>query len=154
METNWKPGVHIGIFGSVFYTEKFAIQLEFLYSQKGSVRSDPYYSGDEIVSYIDVPLTARFQAWDLLNIHAGPQFSFLTRAWRMPEDESAYSVSEYYDEVDVGLLVGVELNLPIKLNIALRYIEGMIVTTDSRYYPDPWKNRVFQLSLSYAIWGD
>ena len=154
VETNWKPGVHIGIFGSVFYTEKFAIQLEFLYSQKGSVRSDPYYSGDEIVSYIDVPLTARFQAWDLLNIHAGPQFSFLTRAWRMPEDESAYSVSEYYDKVDVGLLVGAELNLPIKLNIALRYIEGMIVTSDSRYYPDPWKNRVFQLSLSYAIWGD
>ena len=138
----------------MFYTEKIAIQLEFLYSQKGSVWSDPDYSGDEVVSYIDLPLMARFQAWDLLNIHAGPQFSFLTRAWRMPDDEVAYSVSEYYDEVDVGLLVGAELNLPIKLNIALRYIEGMIVTTDSRYYPDPWKNRVFQLSLSYAIWGD
>ena len=154
VETNWKPGVHIGIFGVLFYTEKMAGQLEFLYSQKGSVWSDPDYSGDEGVSYIDLPLTARFQVLEELNIHAGPQFSFLTRAWRMPDDEVAYSVSEYYDEVDVGLLVGAELNLPIKLNIALRYIEGMIVTTDSRYYPDPWKNRVFQLSLSYAIWGD
>ena len=154
METNWKPGVHIGIFGSLFYTEKIAGQLEFLYSQKGSVWSDPNYSGEEHVSYIDLPLTARFQVLDLLNIHAGPQFSFFTRAWRMPEDGAAYSVSEYYDEVDVGLVVGVELNLPIKLSIALRYTEGLMVSSDSRYYTDPWKNRVFQLSLSYAIWGE
>ncbi|MEA3462576.1 MAG: hypothetical protein U9R49_11895, partial [Bacteroidota bacterium] len=111
VETNWKPGVHIGIFGILFYTEKMAGQLEFLYSQKGSVWSDPDYSGDEGVSYIDLPLTARFQVLELLN-------------------------------------------LPIKLNIAFRYIEGLIVASDSRYYPDPWKNRVFQLSLSYAIWGE
>jgi hypothetical protein len=154
VETNWKPGVHIGIFGSLFYTEKMAGQLEFLYSQKGSVWSDPFYSGEEVVSYIDVPLTARFQAWDLLNIHAGPQFSFFTGALRRPDDGVAHSVSEYYDEVDVGLMVGAELNLPIKLNIAVRYIESLIVSTDSRYYADPLKNRVFQLSLSYAIWGE
>ena len=154
VETSWKPGVHIGIFGTLFYTEKMAGQIEFLYSQKGSLWNDPYYSGEEVVSYIDLPLMARFQAWDLLNIHAGPQFSFLTRAMRIPDDEAAHSITEYYDEVDVGLLVGAELNLPIKLNIALRYIEGMIVTSDSRYYPDPWKNRVLQLSLSYPIWGD
>ena len=154
VETNWKPGVHIGIFGSLFYTEKIACQLEFLYSQKGSEWSDPTYIGKEVVSYIDVPLTARFQAFDLLNIHAGPQFSFFTRALRISDDGAAYSVSEYYDEVDVGLVVGVELNLPIKLSIALRYTEGLMVSSDSRYYTDPWKNRVFQLSLSYAIWGE
>jgi len=154
VETNWKTGVHIGIFGSLFYTEKMAGQLEFLYSQKGSEWSDPSYSGEEVVSYIDVPLTVRFQAFDLLNIHAGPQFSFFTRALRISDDGAAYSVSEYYDEVDVGLLVGAELNLPIKLNIAVRYIEGLMVSSDSRYYPDPWKNRVVQLSLSYAIWGE
>ena len=154
VETSWKPGVHIGIFGILFYSEKWAGQMEFLYSQKGSVWSDPDYSGDEGVSYIDLPLTARFQVLELLNIHAGPQFSFLTRAWRMPDDGAAYGITEFYDEVDVGLLVGAELNLPIKLNIAFRYIEGLMVCSDSRYYPDPWKNRVFQLSLSYAIWGE
>jgi len=154
VETSWKPGFHIGIFGSLVYTEKIAAQLEFLYSQKGSQWSDPDYSGEEVVNYIDLPLTARFQVLDLLNIHAGPQFSFLTRAWRMPEDGAAYKISEYYDEVDVGLVVGVELNLPIKLNIALRYTEGLMRASDSRYYTEPWKNRVFQLSLSYAIWGE
>jgi len=155
VETSWKPGVHIGIFGILIYSEKMAGQLELLYSQKGSVWSAPDYSGDEAVSYIDMPLTARFQVLDLLNIHAGPQFSFRTRAFRMPEDGgAAYSITEFYDEVDVGLLVGAELNLPIKLNVALRYIEGLMVASDSRYYPDPWQNRVFQLSLSYAIWGD
>jgi hypothetical protein len=151
VETSWKPGFHIGVFGILFYSEKMAGQLEFLYSQKGSVWSDPDYSGNEIVSYIDLPITVRFQALELLNIHVGPQFSFLTRAWRMPEDGVAYGVSEFYDQVDIGLLVGAELNLPIKLNIALRYIEGLMVTSDSRFYPDPWKNRVFQLSLSYTI---
>jgi hypothetical protein len=154
VETNWNPGFHMGIFGILVYSEKMAGQLELLYSQKGSVWSDPDFSGDEVVSYIDLPLTARFQALKLLNIHAGPQFSFFTRAWRMPDEGAAYSVSEFYDEVDVGLLVGAELNLPIKLNIALRYIEGLMVSSDSRYYPDPWKNRVLQLSLSYTIWKE
>ena len=153
VEMNWKPGFHMGIFGTLFYTEKLAAQLEFLYSEKGSIRSDLYYSGKEVVSYIDLPLTVRFQALDLLNIHVGPQVSFLTGARRVPDGEVAYSVSEYYDEVDVGLVVGAELNLPIKLNITLRYIEGLIVSTDSRFYTDPWKNRVVQLSLSYAILG-
>ncbi len=154
VETNWKPGFHMGIFGRLLYTEKMSGQLEFLYSEKGSEWSDPEYTGEEVVTYIDVPLTARFQVLDLLNIHAGPQFSFFTGAWRMPEEGVARSVAEYYDQVDVGLLVGAELNLPIKLDIAVRYIEGLMVSTDSRYYTDRWKNRVFQLSLSYAIWGE
>ncbi len=151
VETGWRPGFHLGIYGSLFYTEKLAGQLEFLYSQKGSLWSDPYSSGDEVVSYLDVPVLARFQALDLLNVYAGPQFSFLTGAWRLPDDGIAYSVKENYDGVDVGLVVGAELNLPIRLNITLRYIEGLIVTTDPRYYTDPWKNRVIQLSLSYSI---
>ena len=154
VETTWKPGFHIGIFGRLLYTERMAGQLEFLYSEKGSLWSDPQYEGEEVVTYVDVPLTARFQVLNLLNIHAGPQFSFFTGAWRMPEEGRARSVSENYDEVDVGVLLGAELVLPIKLNIAVRYVEGLMVSTDSRYYPDPWKNRVFQLSLSYAILGE
>lgn len=154
VETDWNPGFQIGIFGSLLYTEIMAAQLEFLYTLKGSHWNDPEYSGKEVLTYVDVPLTARFQVHDLLNLHAGPQFSFLTGARRIPDDGVAYSVSEYYDEVDVGLVLGAELTLPIKLNLTLRYIEGLIVTSDSRYYPDPWKNRVFQLSVSYAIWGE
>jgi Outer membrane protein beta-barrel domain len=154
VETNWKPGFHIGIYGCLFYTEKLAGQLEILYSQKGSVWSDPDYSGKEVVTYIDVPLTARFQVLDLLNIQAGPQFSLFTGAWRIPDDGIYTSVSKYYDQVDVGLVVGAELNLPSKLNLAVRFIEGLMVTTDSRFYTDPWKNRVFELSLSYAVWRE
>ena len=154
VETNWKPGFHIGIYGSLFYSEKMAGQLEILYSQKGSVWSDPYFSGKEVVTYIDIPVTARFQVLDLLNIHAGPQFSFFTGAWRIPDDGIYQSVTEYYDQVDVGLVVGAELNLPVKLNLTIRFIEGLMVTTDSRFYTDPWKNRAFQLSLSYTVWGE
>lgn len=154
METSWKPGGHVGIYGSLFYSEKMAAQLEFLYSLKGSHCSDPDFSGDEDVSYVDLNLTARYQAMKLLNFHAGPQFSFLTGAWRDPDDAAAYGIKEYYMDVDFGLLVGAELNLPIGLNIALRYNEGLIRVSKTSYYTDPWKNRVLQLSLSFAIWGD
>jgi len=154
VETNWKPGFHIGIFGTLFYTERMAGQFEILYSEKGSLWSDPSYSGKEVVSYIDVPVTARFKVLDQLNIHAGPQFSFLTGAWRIPDDGISQSVTEHYDQVDVGLVVGAELNLPVKLNLTVRFIEGLIVTSDSRFYTDSWKNRAFQLSLSYAIFGE
>jgi len=154
VESEFKPGVHIGAYGNFFILEKVAAQLELMYSQKGSKWSDPYFSGKDNLAYVDLPLLIRYQPIDLVNIHAGPQFSFLTGARQIPDDGEAMDASEYYKGTDFGLVVGAELNLPIKLSIAIRYIEGFSVTTESTYYIDQWKNRVFQLSLSYALWRE
>ena len=151
VDSQFKPGFHAGAYGNFFILEKVAAQLEIMFSQKGSKWSDPYFSGKDNLSYVDIPVLVRFQALDLISIYAGPQFSLMTGAKQIPDGEDAIDASGYYKSTDFGVVVGAELNLPMKLSIALRYIEGFSVTTESTYYIDQWKNRVIQLSLSYPI---
>lgn len=153
VESSWKPGFHGGIFGTVFLLDKLAAQLEVLYSQKGSKWTDPYFSGKDNLGYIDIPVLVRFQVMDLVNVHAGPQFSFLTCAKQIPDDMDSYDASSYYGNTDIGLVVGAEVNLSMKLNIAVRFVEGLSVTTSPAYYIDEWKNRVIQVSIGYILFG-
>ena len=154
VETNWKTGFHGGVYGVVFLMEKLAAQLELMYSQKGSKWSDPYFSGKDNLNYIDIPLLARFQVNDLLNVHAGPQFSFMTGATQFPDDDVSYDASDYYKKTDIGLLVGAEVNLSLGINIAVRFVEGFMVTTEPTYYIDEWKNRVVQITVGYTIFSN
>jgi len=153
VESSWKPGFHAGVYGTVFFLEQLAAQLEIMYSQKGSKWEDPYFSGKDNLSYIDIPVLARFQIIDLVNVHAGPQFSFLAGAKQIPDGEDSYDASSYYKKTDIGLVVGAEVNLSLKLNIAVRYVEGFSVTTEPTYYIDEWKNRVIQISVGYSIFS-
>ncbi len=151
VDSQFKPGFHAGAYGNFFFLEKVAAQVELMYSRKGSKWSDPYFSGQDNLSYVDIPVLVRFQVLDLVNVYAGPQFSFMTCAKQIPDGEEAIDASGYYKSTDFGVVVGAELNLSMKLSIGIRYIEGFSVTTESTYYIDQWKNRVIQVSLSYPI---
>ena len=146
-----KEGVHAGAYGTFFFFEKLAAQLEIIWSQKGSKWSDPYFAGKDNLSYIDIPVLIRFQVLDRVNVHAGPQFSFMTGAKQIPDGEDAIDATGYYKNSDFGVLVGAELNLYRKLSIAIKFVEGFSVTTEPSYYIDQWMNRVIQVSLSYAL---
>jgi hypothetical protein len=79
------------------------------------------------------------------------QFSFVVCARQIPDDMDPYDASDYYKTTDIGLLVGAEVNLSMKLNIAVRFVEGFSVTTEPTNYLDEWKNRVLQISVGYTI---
>jgi hypothetical protein len=151
VESSWKPGFHAGVYGAVFFLDKLAAQLEIMFSQKGSKWTDPYFSGKDKLGYIDIPVLVRFQLIDRVNIHAGPQFSFLACAKQIPDDMDSYDAMDYYKKTDMGVVAGAEVNLTSKLYIAVRFVEGLSVTTEPTYYIDEWKNRVVQLSLSFSI---
>ena len=151
VESNWKPGYHAGAYGAVFLLEKVAAQVEVLYCLKGSKWNDLSFSGKDNLFYIDIPVLARVQLLDLVNIHAGPQFSFMTGAKQVPDDMDSYDASSWYKKTDIGVVVGAEVNLSLKLNIAVRFIEGFSVTTEPTYYIDEWKNRVLQITVGYTL---
>ncbi len=44
-------GFHLGVYGNYFFLEQLAVQLELLYSQKGSKWSDPYFTGRQVELY-------------------------------------------------------------------------------------------------------
>ncbi len=151
VNSNYKAGYNAGVFGNFFFTKKMAGQVEIMSSQKGSKWSDPYFSGKDNLCYIDIPILFRFQIIDLVSVHAGPQFSFMTRANSIPDSGDKIDASSYYNSTDFGIAVGAEVSLPFKLSVILRYVEGLSVTTNDTYYIDKWKNRVFQVSVSYTI---
>lgn len=151
VDTRSLAGFHMGVYGNYFFLDPVAVQLELLFSQKGSRWSDPYFDGKDRLNYMDVPLLVCYQPLEFLNVHAGPQFGFLMGAKQTTEDGDKTSAKDYYKTTDIGLVIGAEGNLPYHLNITLRYILGLNIVTTDDYYTDGWKNNVFQISVGYRI---
>ncbi len=145
-------GFHVGGYVNYFFSDQAAVQIEIIFSQKGSKWTDDFYSAKDILGYLDIPLLVRYQVIEYLNFHAGPQFGFLMSAKSKYDDGSDEDAKEYYKSTDVGLVLGAEGNLPFKINITIRYILGLSnIASDE--LGNTWKNNVFQISVGYRILG-
>lgn len=143
-----------GAWFNYFITKRFAVQPELLISGKGTNWNDPDYDVRDLLTYIDVPVMLRYQIIDLLNIQAGPQVGYLLSA-RQKDNASGdvIKINDYYKKPDFGLAVGLEANLPAKINVTFRYVFGLIATTTDVQYIDPWINNFFQISAGYRFKG-
>jgi hypothetical protein len=146
---------HGGAYVNYFLSKKFAVQSELLVSMKGSTWDDPYFKGVERLTYLDIPVLARYQIVRQVNVHAGPQFGFLLSAKNVDEiDDVETDVREFYKTLDLGLAMGAELNLPKRINITIRYILGLSTVTEPDQYVDEWKNHVLQVAVGFRLIGD
>ncbi len=146
-----------GAYLNYFFGDKSAIQLELLYSRKGSASeillggSSSVQSNDNKLTYFDIPVLFRWQIIKFLNLHAGPQFSILTKA----VTEDGTTTEDIKDELknsDFGLIIGAEANLPLRLNITARYIYGL--SNVSEIEDIEIKNSTFQLTLGIRLIGN
>jgi len=147
-------GFHGGVTVNYFIIDRLAIQVDGLISQKGSKWSDPYFSGKDKLSYLDIPMLVRFQLLNFLNIHAGPQFSYLLSA--VQDDISSgekFDIIDWYNKAEIGIAVGAEANLPLNINLSIRYILGISEASNDVEYIDPWKNSYVQVSIGYRFMG-
>ena len=62
-------------------------------------------------------------------------------------------INDYYKKPDLGLVVGIEANLPARINLTVRYVIGLISVTTEDEYIDPWRNNFFQFSVGYRFIG-
>jgi hypothetical protein len=155
IETSNITGFVGGVYFNWFFGDKIAIQPEFLYSRKGSV-SDLLQitsadNSDNKLTYFDIPVLLRWQIIKFLNIHAGPQFSILTKA-EADFGDTVIDIKENLKNSDVGLIVGAEANLPLRLNLTARYIFGL--TDVSKIENIEIKNSTFQLTLGIRLIGN
>lgn len=147
-------GYHGGVYVNYFLFDFLAIQPELLVSLKGSNWEDPYFTGKDVLTYLDIPVLARLQIIKLLNIHAGPQFGFLFAANQVEEgSDEKIDIKELYKNGDVGIAVGAEANLPFRVNVAVRYIFGLNNVVTSEYADDKWTNNILQVSAAFRIIG-
>ncbi len=107
---------HAGAFVQVRVTDFFALQVEGMYSLKGSETS----IGDIDLTYVDVPILAKIYFSDRFNIHAGPQFGVLINA----ENETAGTstdVTDRFSTLELGAAAGIEYHLEMGIHFGARY---------------------------------
>lgn len=149
-DTNFKAkaGFHVGAYyliGSGFFTVEPGLQ----YSQKGYQGTEVGTGKpvDELLGYIDIPVLLRMKLLPAINIFAGPQASVLASSEYQLGDET-FDSSEAIKGYDLAGVVGIQIKLPLKINVQANYDFGL---TSLNYYDTDVKNQVFKVSLGYTF---
>ncbi len=181
---NQKIGFNAGLFVNIPLADKISFQPEVLYNQMGAksvITSNEVTTGSTTVkteanskvelNYISVPLMFQFRPAKSFYFEAGPEFSYfldgkskgettITTTNGSTTATQYASASESIDKDDikkfnVGLGLGVGLDITDNLGINARYISSLTHIADNSDVPEANKNintnRVFQLGLSYKF---
>ena len=139
-----RTGYHFGAFG-LFKFSKIGIQPEILFSQQGSKVKVNTGDFDANFSYINIPIIVKLYTVAGLNLQAGPQFGFLSKAEVEDTD-----VKNGLKNSDISLALGVGWDLPFGLSIDARYNLGLSDINDD-YSSDQVKNQVWQISAGFKL---
>ena len=112
--------------------DRFSIQPELIYIQKGGKFSINPIEVDAKLDYIELPILGVFNILGgIVNVHAGPQFSYLTNVVYTIKEENGPTETfkntdlSNYNQFDIGLALGVGVELEIVM-IELRYSIGFL----------------------------
>ena len=143
VESDGATGFYVGALVDLPITESFHIQPEVLYSMEG---------GDESsLSFLRIPIMAKYYVTSGLNIQAGPSIGFKVAA----EDDFTDEITK---STDIGLGFGLAYELPIGFFIDLRYTLGLSNIGDEEGLLD-WggtgdeeiKTTNFQIGVGYKF---
>lgn len=157
--TSSKTGLFFGGLAEIKISDKFSFQPELLFSSVGAkvVDSDiayNYKSEDKyILSYLNVPLMAKFYVADKFSLEAGPQLGFLLSA------KSKYSINDdgykesgtedLKDEVssfDFGFNFGTSYDFTDNISAGVRYSVGL-----SNVFKDMGAFKAHNSNLAFAL---
>lgn len=187
--TSSRTGFHIGGFAEIKISEKFALQPELLFSTQGS-KSDysekesfgggsySYSSEDKYnLSYLNIPIMAKYYVIEKLSIEVGPQIGFLLSAKDKYSDTETYTflgdtesdsysydfdTKNTYEKIDFSLNFGANYEFTKNIFAGVRYNMGLTdiaktgnVDEDGETFKvKKWaniKNNVFQISVGYKF---
>lgn len=119
---------------------KIGIQPEILFSKQGGKFDD----ADLDLTYVNVPVMVKLYLAAGVNLQAGPQFGFLTKAKLEDQD-----VKEFLKGTDMSASFGLGWDAPFGLIFDARYNLGLTEIND--FDGDAIKNRVIQISIGYKF---
>lgn len=115
-ETDGKTGFYVGGLVDFAVAENFHVQPELLYSMEGA-------DDDYGVSYLRIPVMAKYYIMEGLNLQAGPEIAFKVGADDL--------VDEQIKSMDFGLGIGAGYELTNGLMFDLRYNLGLANVSES-----------------------
>lgn len=142
-----KVGLAFGGFVEIKVSDKFAIQPEVLFSAQGAKSSSE--DGKLNLSYLNIPIMAKFYVAEKFNLEAGPQLGFLVSA-KTKYDGNSEDVKKYYNSTDFGLNLGAGYDVSKNIAIGVRYSAGLSnIVKDSG--DDKVRNSNIAISLGYKF---
>ena len=148
LENSALVGFHGGAFLSFLIGDHFAIQPEALFSSQGAKVKYANTEHNFRVSYLNLPIMAKFRFTGGFYLEAGPQAGF-----KLSEDVKDMPIKDFANDVDLSLAAGLGYHSPIGLGFGARYSAGLSKVGDFEYgttRPD-YKNSNIQLFLFYAF---
>ncbi|HYG17484.1 MAG TPA: porin family protein [Ohtaekwangia sp.] len=140
-----RTGYHFGAFALVKLT-KIGIQPEIIFSQQGSKVRINNEDVDGNFSYINIPVLLKLYTIAGINLQAGPQFGFLSRA-----EIDGENMKDSFKNSDISLALGAGWDLPFGLSIDARYNLGLSKIEEDFPEFKNIKNQVIQISLGYKL---
>jgi hypothetical protein len=148
--TRWPGGAFVP-----WRFSKIGIQPEILFSQQGSKIKFNTQDLEANYSYLNIPIIVKLYTIAGINLQAGPQFGFLTKAESNydPIDStdlgSLQDVKDAYKSSDISLALGVGWDLPFGLTVDGRYNLGLSSVDDEAAFET--KNQVWQVSVGFKL---
>lgn len=129
-------GFQVGGFAEIKLTDKFAIQPEILFSTQGAkseesaLGSTAEYKSN--LSYLNIPVMAKYYVAEKFSLEAGPQIGFLLSAKEKYEfsgngvsESGKEDVKDSYESIDFGVNFGAGYDFTENLSVGLRYNLGL-----------------------------
>ncbi len=150
LKANTLIGFHGGAFVSLFVGNNFAIQPEVLISTQGAKLEQTGAKTDYKLTYINIPVMAKYRFNGGFYLEAGPQIGFKI-------NEKVDGTSEdFAKSTDLSIAGGLGYHSSIGLGIGARYTAGLskLGDFDSQTTKPDWKNGVAQISIFYTIFNN
>lgn len=164
-----KTGYFGGIFGGATF-KKFGVTGEVLLSQTSftttgtklhaakqtaaagnyTVIDSSAKEGAFAITTLSVPVLFNVKVLKFAWLQIGPQYSAVIGV--KDKDGLVSDAKEMFKSGDVSGVLGLQVNLPLNLNVGARYIMGFSdVNSADNSVSQTWKNRTFQLHLGYSF---
>jgi hypothetical protein len=158
--------IYFGVYAEIPVSKAFSIQPELLYSRQGGTQDGSLvfqegnfnYESTFNLSYLTVPIMAKFYVAKGLSLEAGPQIGFLLKSevdievnanalFVSQSESTTEDVKDFTKSNDFAFNIGAGYQLNSGLNFNLRYNIGL---TDA-YEDIDAKNSVFQVGVGYTF---
>ncbi len=158
-DTEGQWGFQAGIVTEISLTERFALQPELLYVNRGAQYRVAGITVEEDINSLDLPVLLKFKPLEVLNVYAGPQVSFLLNGKYEYGDEGVnfeFDDRDDFNTIDYGFVVGAGVELG-SFFVDARYSLGLNNALEDREINDVFlenedaKNNGVQVSVGFLF---
>jgi hypothetical protein len=152
LENSALVGFHGGVIVGLMLGDHFSIQPEALFSAQGAKIKGVSNNEEKFkVSYINLPVLAKYRFTGGFYIEAGPQVGF-----KLDESIPDNTIENFAEDLDLSIAAGIGYHSPTGLGIGGRYNAGLskVGNFDASTADPDFKNSTLQFFVFYTLFNN